>query len=87
MTFAIASLLASWVLSWSFSTQLTVGTVKLRELAFQSGIQMFFLHMSNEKHLVIRVSLAIILPSCVGIMINHYKDPYKTTSITVFHGK
>ena len=37
--------------------------------------------MSNEKTLVGWVIKGVILPSYIGIIINHYKDPYKPTSI------
>ena len=37
--------------------------------------------MSREKILVGWVIQGIILPSYIGIIINHFKDPYKPTSI------
>ena len=44
---------------------------------------MIDLHLSNEKRApsCLRYTGDEILPGCVGILINHYKDPYETISI------
>ena len=38
-------------------------------------------HLSHEKNLFVEAIQGIILPNYIGIIINHYKDPYKPTRI------
>ena len=33
-------------------------------------------HVSNEKNLIVSGTWGIVLPRYIGIIVNHYQDPY-----------
>ena len=50
-------------------------------------ITMVINHLRNEKKPGCWVIEGIILPSCIGIIISHYKDSRIPINQPVFHGK